>query len=396
MNITQLNDDDLLEILSWVNVFDGINFISSCKRMEGLSDLYCKKFSNFDFTKLEKKMSLKELNQLFQLIGKSLKKLDMSKIKLTFIDGNAIVKVLTKHCKKLQELNMLLPYFAMLKQPLPGGLKSLSIFSFDFENDAMAAQLLMSSWKSLQTFRIFDIPKLNGAFLDKIENLQELQIENCQAMIQNNLINCFLQNKTLRKLTIRSCPQISENIIPKLCKLLPDLQVLRLDVFSKSGKPHRGLLINLENLRVLDISLYRADATLFVNSLISTMSPNACLQELHIERTANLTPESIRHLLAMKSLRKLNFLECLFVDREFCLMIGEALPLADVSFIKIKSLNSDALLAFAVRTRTLERLHVMLCPVTLEVKTQIAEIIHQDVSNGNRPNLIIDIQRIVE
>lgn len=394
--ITQLNDDVLLEILTWINVTDGINFINSCHRMQTLSELYSKRYANYDFATMDKFLSLKEANQLLHVIGKSLTKLDTSKMKLNCHDGNAIVKAITKQCRKLQELNIALPYFMMLQQPLPGGLKSLSIYTCDLENDSAAEKLLQGSWKSLQTLRMFDMALINGKFLEKFENLQELRLENCPTLIQNNLVNCFRQNKTVRILTIRSCPLITESTIPRICALLPELEVLNLDIFSNANKSSCGPLNKLENLKVLRVHYYGADTTFFINSLISSVSTNKCLQELYINGANKLTPDSIQNMLAMKNLQKLHFFDCFFVDKKFLLAIGEVLPLTEVSFTLIKHLNDDALLAFAVKTSTLERLHVTLCHVSLEVKTEIATTIQQDVDNGKRTNLTVNIQRPVQ
>lgn len=393
-DITQLNDDVLLEILSWVNVFDGINFINSCHRMNALSELYAKKFANFDFSSTEKDLSLKEANQLLHLIGKSLTKLDTSKMKLKCLDGNAMMKAITKQCLKLQELNITLPYCMMLQQPLPGGLKSLSIYSCELESDSIAEQVLKRSWKSLQTLRMFDMAQLNGSFLEKFQNVTELQLENFATLSLNNLVNFFKQNKTLRILTIRSCTLINESVIPRICALLPELEILNLDVFSKASKSPCGPLNKLKNLKVLRMQYFGTDSTYFTNSMISKISTNKCLQELYINGTNNLTQESIQSLSTM-NLQKLEFFNCLFVDKKFLLMIADMFKLIEVSFTMIKNLDDDALLAFAVKTSTLNRLNILLCPVSLAVKTVIASTIQLDVDSGKREPLIVDIRRPV-
>lgn len=395
MEITELNDDVLLEILTWVNVTDSINFINSCHRMQSLSDMYAKKFSNYDFTSMDKHMSLKEVNHLLHIIGKSLTKLDTSKMQLNFYDGNAIVKAITKQCRKLQELTIDLPYYMMLREPLPGGLKSLSLYSCELESDAISEKLFKGSWKSLQTLRMFDMMYLKGSFLEKFQALQELELENFPALIQSNLVNCLRQNKTLRSLTIRSCPLINEGSVARISTFLTDLEVLKLDIFSKSIKTSLGALNKLENLQILRLEFIGTDSTSFENSLISTISANKSLKELFINGAKKLTANSIKELFSMKNLQKLEFSDCLFVDKQFLLMLGDAIPLTEVIFSRIQHLTDDALLAFAVKTHSLERLHILLCPVSLKVKTEIANTIQKDVYDGKRTPLIVNIQRPV-
>lgn len=396
MHITQLNDHVLLEILSWLDIFDVISLIKTCKRMQKLEEIYGQRFSTFDFKSIEQHLSLFEVNQLFHLVGKRLIKLNISDIKTKFKNGNAILQAVQKHCLKLQELNLSLPYFSMLKSPLPGGLISLSISNYDIEKDYIAEKNLKGSWESVQIFRMFDMQSLNGNFLDKFRNLQQLQLENCISLSQNNLLNCCRENKTLRKLTILSCPQINETFLQKMCNVLPELEVVHLDVFSKTEKICCSPLNQLANLKAVHIDLIGADLTLFVNSLISTICTIKSLQELYIGGAAKLEPQNIDNFMKMKNLRKLEFFNCAFVNKKLLLKIGENLPLAEVIFTQMQFLNNDALLAFAVKTTSLERLRIMLCPVSVEVKAEIAATIQQCVSAGKRPSLTVDITRAIK
>lgn len=363
--------------------------------MQTLEEIYSKRFATFDFTKIKENLSLFELNRLLHLVGKSLTKLDLSKLKTKFHNGNSIMQAVQKQCLKLQELNLSLPYFTMLKHPLPGDLQSLSISDYELENDSIAEKYLKGSLHSLQTFQMFDMMDLNGTFLDKFQNLQQLQLENCMCLNQNNLINCCRQNKTLRMLHILSCPKINENVIQKICSVLPQLEVLHLDVFPKTKKICCSPLSQLDNLIDLRIALIGTDSTMFVNSLVSTIWSKKSLQELYIGGASKLEPENIQNFTKMTNLHKLEFYDCAFVDMNFLLKIGGNLPLVEVTFTRIQFLNDDALLAFAVKTTSLERLHMLLCPVSVNVKAEIAATIQQSVDGGQRSPLTIRIERAI-
>lgn len=256
MHITQLNNNVLLEILTWLDIFDAINFFSTCKRMQILEDIYSKRFAKFDFRTIERHMSLVEINRVLHLVGKSLTKLDiLTNIKTNFLNGTKIIKAVQKQCDNLQELNLTLPYFAVLKHALPDGLNSLSITGYELENDSIAEKYLIGSRHSLETFRMFDMMNLNGSFLDKFLNLQQLELENCKILNQENLVNCCRQNKTLRTLKILSCPQINENLLQEIGTVLPLLEVLHLDIFPKTKKIFCSPLNQLDNLKILHIAL---------------------------------------------------------------------------------------------------------------------------------------------
>lgn len=163
LNLTNLNDDILLEIVKYLKPMDILNLKRSSKRFDWAISKVCKKIEIFELRPGKETVTIEMLNQIFELFGPNIQTFDFAFVLLSTKLERMILQELRKHCPQLKRLYGLNFHKIILHtDKLPQNLECCDIaFSYNMTMDKFH-NMFKECFHSMQFLVIRSIYNLMG------------------------------------------------------------------------------------------------------------------------------------------------------------------------------------------------------------------------------------------
>uniref|UniRef100_A0A336MI68 CSON000318 protein n=1 Tax=Culicoides sonorensis TaxID=179676 RepID=A0A336MI68_CULSO len=311
-NLIKLNDDCLLEILSYLNILDLMNIQDIHPRLDSVIEIHMHKYGEFSFEKeFERAKDFRvyqNATSILKFLGANLRSIALTLFQHFRENVNEVLKVLSKNCPNLDTLkckHFNSDHLNSLKYLNPQ-LRQLKSFSFHFgkltSDDELA--IILNKTQILEELNILGNKEITGECLKNIRTLKSLNVSSCDKLKPECLINALHQNKNLRELSLDFFNKINQNVIDSLTGC-HEIEFLSIEYFLHNNLP----ILNFDPIAKL-ACLKKLRFTLFglipIDTLLEELSKKNVLEELHLflmcQEIKHHTIKCISKLTALKSL----------------------------------------------------------------------------------------------
>ncbi|GAB0091043.1 hypothetical protein DMENIID0001_058400 [Sergentomyia squamirostris] len=314
-SILRLNDYCLLEIFSYLNIWELIQVEQVCERFQNLIQvIYARQWKKLDFYQLKKEMNISffstEAQVIAEKVGEHVKEL---KIVLDNDEDhlyewmhnlirpirpillNCFENLERLHIEALEGFN-----FGENMEILNGiyhQLESLQLIKCNLSDNMIDGLEFAANLRILNLSINLDI---RGSFLPFLRNIEEVSLSKCFSVDPTNLADMFRNNPSIRSLDIAYCKQINQECINSLSRNLQNLEILGIG----ENKP-----VNLRNLadlpKLIQLLLYCGG----INDLEAFLERLAARDQLEYLNVTFLLDSD-----ALKSIKKFSKLKYLRIN----------------------------------------------------------------------------------
>lgn len=301
-----LDDDCLLQIISFLDFFDVIMLKDVCTKFNELAEIHFKtmKVLNFMDLKPKQKLTLLETKIAMKFAGPNVHTVTINSDKFY---SNRILNFVPKYFTNLKNLHVTgfkldsIEFWQHMKKIL------LKLEMFNLSDNSSINENFLKCFKStqkcLQHLNISN-STISGNALKGLSVMQSLNVSGCVNVTGSDLIEFIKNNPCLKSLDVTTCPRINGKAINEILALLQQLESVALDNYyiddetSRIVIPNINSLIDLKHLTVQNINYPPCD------QLLATINPENRIEILEISY-GKLTLTTICAINTMKRLRKL-------------------------------------------------------------------------------------------
>ena len=303
--LQKLNDDCLLHVMSFVDVFDVFTLKKVCVKFVELSEIYLKTVKAFNFSDMKgkKKMTLNEAKIALETVGKNIKRASINSEKFY---NRRILNFIPKYLPNLKHLHLTgfkldsTLFWDQMNKILPN-LETLDLS----DNSEIYENFLRSFKKAQPKLKTLNLSNTNidGSFLKLVPQVESLNLSGCRNINGKQLVEYADQNQNLKALNISKCPNIYGKDINDLLKKVSTCKDLWLnnyyidDLTSRFVIPSINPVISLRKLTICNINFPPCD------QLLRTINFENIIEELNISY-GTLTLTSVYAISTMKHLKK--------------------------------------------------------------------------------------------
>ncbi|GAB0094250.1 hypothetical protein DMENIID0001_095110 [Sergentomyia squamirostris] len=337
-----LNDDCLMEIMSYLNIRELYAMERVCTDLKNVVESVYKRFKTLNFDELaeRKKISLIELKLFAKRVGECVTNLTARSSSFEIGADYYIIDILLDHFKKVQNLNIADFPLLFLKMDelieISCNLKSAKFMSCDLNDDVQRCLAVAGNLESID----LSYNPLNGKCFEELSNLREFDATCCEVKFEGFFISLLQRNPTLKKVGIPSgC--ITQDSIEAIRRFLPELEAVSFSHFCFGGcHINLQILANLPNLTEVKLECFnQGNIHNFMESL-AEYDRLTCLNLrisdyhslLHVKRFTNLKyiniccrklkNEHLMEFMSKKTLQKI-IVDSMLLTDDLCKFITE-------------------------------------------------------------------------
>ncbi|XP_063705651.1 uncharacterized protein LOC134834798 [Culicoides brevitarsis] len=404
LNMTKfmdLNDDCLLHLLRFFDVFGLMQLRGICSRLDNLILQSRKRFGI---------VNLKELNlhpfpfkeekilEILEFLGPQIKELEFSSTFHYFIEDKSVIfDCITENFTILEtfhlEINMLDIKLIEKFAPIVKRLKSLTLGGYEID-DQLSMCFLNASLEELKIEGCNE--KITKKFFENVSNLKSLTIYECSNLTSSCYIEILKHNLKLKKLTLNVNSEGypynhlknlegSHNLVNFIVNNLQEIEELSFDIFS----PNASLFADLPNLKVLNILQQSADYSSIsreLNKLLEKLIEKNFIEKLSIT-TEFYSPINLNLVNKLTNLKELSLYGTPELDENDLIKLQ---TLENLEMLAIENLvKTTSVFCLLEPLKKLQKLKLEGSFVTPKFFRQLISLLRR-LENRPKLNLVVD------
>ncbi|XP_063699572.1 uncharacterized protein LOC134830122 isoform X2 [Culicoides brevitarsis] len=296
-NLMDLNDDCLLTILDYFDLFELVKIRGVCHRLDILIDSYRYKYLTFE-SKIRK---LNFLYDVLKFLGPTVQNLtiDYSRGEVNS-NSSIIIEWIAALCENLETLSLIYvdinkpdEFSSILKQ-----LKSLTLKCPLIENSL--AECFIGA-KKLEELKIFENDLISEKFFENIFNLKSLSIVDCKNVTTYDTI--FKNNFSIEKLEINLSFEQDSSSVNSIVNQLRGIQELFVIVRGPVNINRFAELPKLQKLKIEINQRFVGQNEVDINELLEKLSKKNKIEELSLINFQTINCEKLAKLTNLKKLK---------------------------------------------------------------------------------------------
>lgn len=347
--ILGLNDDCLVEILSYLDVID----LCAVSKIPGRLQRIAQQVFRMHFTTLDLthdsstvnyyELTLHKARNLFQCFGASIVKLKVAALAFKVESRTRVVDLVVRHCPNLKSLEFIDFQFRNARiihvQKFLGNLHELTLTRCNLQG---CLRNLFRDCVQLKSLTIQTDTNLNGACLEwEFPQLESAMLTMCDDIAVHNMHTFLRMNPQLKSLELVHC---DDEIFDTIATALPKLERLSVEVsYFYDFVENLKSLLRLNHLKELKLncSLYP------ISSFVDALAAKDTIEVLHISEGV-LNDHLIEALSQCKRLRSLKLCSMPNVHDKFLIGLAKNLPNLNEFYIRrCQAMTNSGVLAFA-------------------------------------------------
>lgn len=392
--ILQLNSDCLLAIYKYLTPTDVVNMSDTCTQLRAFADdnIY-RKYKKLDFKFVDQlprgQITLSQLRNLLKHFGEYIETVHVTDS--AFVSSTyRYILFLLKFCKNLQNLYISTYSFSETDYKMfrtRSDVRSITLDDCSGITDDWVT--VMKNFPRLETLRIRNNREIKGQMFATIRNLTHLSLIGCSNIITEHIKAVFVQNTTLRSLTMKQCGSLSSEIFSEIPKYLPDLEHLCIHLNTLNGPNQLNCLADLNHLTKLQL----ISSMFNVSTYLSKLGDRNLLEELDVV-CSSFDSETCTILKKFKKLKILRIRSPFMEDSNMMDLLAVQLPTLEELYCSgCHSVTDDVLVKFVKMSKNLTTLTIKCSMgVTENAIRHIVEVLKKD--DGTRPLLKLNINTV--
>lgn len=355
-HIYDLNDDCLLHVCCFLNIYELLQFAKVSDRLKYVAEKSLQQIQFLELTDhIVQRVSVDEVKYIFTQVGRRLKAIGLADLR----SSNTLSKfvdLIPLYLVNIEELNLewidqipLQTYgkiFGSCKK-----IKSLKIFECNITDEVCALMYLLPDLTRLD---LSENRLVTGKYLKKLKNLIDLRVSCCN--IQAKYFQEICDSMQLRMLDIRHCTMLFQDSFERLMHTQKNLELIQVSNYPCG---EAAVIAQLPNLKHITISYPDG------------VHPTQLLRELVLHKKHSLesieiywkhfSERSVRHkVFLLENLRRLVILDARSFAEEDLKAVSLAFPfLKSFHCSGLHYLPSRSLRKFAKRAKSLEELNIV-------------------------------------
>ncbi|XP_059613670.1 uncharacterized protein LOC132259878 [Phlebotomus argentipes] len=372
LSILELNDDCLLIIFSYLNIWQLMTAEDACERFKFVAEiayrtrrmLQLRCHTSFQHPHDHEKVILADVQDIVKRLNPRMHSLTVYGCKFAS-PIETLLSILGK-CSNLRKLYLV--RFSLRKADCLDNLFRAfgNVKVADFKDCGLTDNILevcLRQATQLESLRVSLNASIQGYWLTELKNIKSIDLSHCRIITECFLIQFLQNNEGLKSLSINGSNFASSaryyRYHQAISRYSTSLETLKITIWANTEKDAFTLIASLPRLKHLMIDI-RADFD--VDLLMEKLGKRNVLESLHIHCFRDIGPvPDVQNLLSFSKLKSLQF-RCFSYPR-YCdlVQLGAIKTLEELSLEYCIAVTNEGLVELINNCQTLKLLNIIGC-----------------------------------